>query len=57
MTSRDYTTYQQTQGSLPTGGSHPSSDEETFEQGTEKGSYTPEEEALVEERLKNLGYL
>ena len=57
MTSREDSTYQQTRGSIPTDGSHLSSADETFEQGTQNGAYTPEEEALVEERLKNLGYL
>ena len=57
MTSREDSTYQQTRGSIPTDGSHLSSADETSEQGTQNGAYTPEEEALVEERLKNLGYL
>lgn len=65
MPSKEDLTYQKEQGSIPIGVSHPSPGEEvpfpmgdqTHDQIAESGAYTAEEEALVEERLKNLGYL
>ena len=64
MPAREGTTYQKEHGSILTGASHPSPGEDPFlmgdetrDQVTESGAYTAQEEALVEERLKNLGYL
>jgi hypothetical protein len=65
MQSGEDTTYAMKHGRAPTGVSNPSpqleaqfqADDETHEQAAESAAYTAEEEALVEERLKNLGYL
>lgn len=65
MQSREDTTYEMEHGRTPVSVSKPSPTQEvafrtageTHEETVESEAYTAEEEALVEERLKNLGYL
>jgi hypothetical protein len=62
MQSREDAVYDTERGRPPTSGSNPSPPREVplrtaDEVHKETEAYTAEEEALVEERLKNLGYL